>query len=148
MRLSAKARYGLAAIISMAEGRYTDETITVISLSEKLKISKIYLEQIFSLLKRGGVVVSTKGAQGGYRLARDAADITAFDVLSSIETSLFERTEESVTEGDKEIEKVMRETVFEVLDRSLENILKGISLEDMANQVANNKNGENYMYYL
>ena len=51
MRISAKGRYGLAAAISMAENYNSGEYITVISISERLGISKIYLEQVFSLLK-------------------------------------------------------------------------------------------------
>ena len=68
MRISAKGRYALAAAISMARQYGTGEHITAISISEKLGISKIYLEQVFSLLKRAGLVNTVKGAQGGYAL--------------------------------------------------------------------------------
>ena len=108
MRISAKGRYALAAAISMAENYSNGEYITVISISEKLGISKIYLEQVFSLLKRGGIVISVKGAQGGYQLARVPRDITVFDVLSSVETSLFEQAEETVQEKAPEFEAAMR----------------------------------------
>jgi len=148
MKLSAKARYGLAALISMAESRQTDEITTVIRLSEKLQISKIYLEQVFSLLKRGGVVTATKGARGGYRLSRPANDITVFDIVSSIEQSLFEKMEPTVPDSDEHIERVMRETVFSALDDALTQALKGISLEDMLSQVEKYRAEGNYMYYL
>ena len=148
MRISAKGRYGLAAVVSMAESGGVKESITVISLSERLKISKIYLEQVFSLLKRGEVVISIKGANGGYRLARPPKDITVFDVLFAIENSLFEKTESTVTESDGSIEKAMNETVFDVLDSSLKEILSGITVEDITNQAAKHKGDENYMYYL
>jgi len=148
MRISAKGRYGLAAVVSMAESGGVDESVTVISLSERLNISKIYLEQVFSLLKRGNVVISIKGAQGGYRLARPPKDITVFDVLSVIENSLFEKTESTVSESDVNIEKAMIETVFDVLGNSVKETLSGITLEDITNQVAKHKGGENYMYYL
>ncbi|HCX65526.1 MAG TPA: Rrf2 family transcriptional regulator, partial [Eubacteriaceae bacterium] len=76
MKLSAKGRYALAATTSMAQNKDKNEYITLISISEKLSISKIYLEQIFSLLKRGGVVNSIKGSQGGYQLSRSPKQIT------------------------------------------------------------------------
>lgn len=148
MRISAKARYALASVISMAENRGQDECITIISLSEKLKISKIYLEQVFALLKRGDIVTSIKGAQGGYRLVRPSRDITVYDILSSIETSLFENTEETVAESDENIEKAMRETVFDIIDSSLKEVLMKITLEDMLNKAEQYRNSDNYMYYL
>ncbi|MEL7602247.1 MAG: Rrf2 family transcriptional regulator, partial [Bacillota bacterium] len=49
MRVSAKGRYALAAMLHMAQRADTGEYITVISISERLGISKIYLEQVFSL---------------------------------------------------------------------------------------------------
>ena len=91
MRISAKGRYALAAAISMAQQHGTGEYITVISISEKLGISKIYLEQVFSLLKRAGLVTSVKGAQGGYQLSRMPGQITALDLLMAVETSPLNR---------------------------------------------------------
>ena len=90
MRISAKGRYALASTISLAQDYAKGEYTTVLSISEKLGISKIYLEQVFSLLKRGGIVNSVKGSQGGYQLARMPQQITLYDVLSAVELSLFE----------------------------------------------------------
>jgi Rrf2 family protein len=129
----------------MAEKEQSGERVTIISLSEKLKISKIYLEQVFALLRRGGLVISAKGAQGGYNLARPARLITAYDVLSATETSLFEKTEETV--ADESIEKTLRDTVFDPLDNSLKETLSRITLEDMVNQSAAYADGDYYMYY-
>ncbi len=72
MRISAKGRYGLAAMITIALESQDNECIPVILIAEKLGLSKIYLEQVFALLKRGQLVDSVKGAQGGYRLRRAA----------------------------------------------------------------------------
>jgi Rrf2 family protein len=129
----------------MAEKGETEERVTIISLSEKLKISKIYLEQVFALLKRSGIVISTKGAQGGYHLARPAKDITIFDVLSATETSLFEKADETV--ADENIENTLRDAVFNPLDASIKETLSNITLEDMVNQSAVYTNGDYYMYY-
>ena len=144
MRISLRTRYGLAALLCMAEKGQSEERVTIISLSEKLKISKIYLEQVFALLRRGGLVISAKGAQGGYNLARPARNITAFDVLSATETSLFEKAEETV--ANENIEKTLRDTVFDPLDKSLKETLSRITLEDMVNQSAIYTNGDYYMY--
>ena len=148
MRLSTKTRYGLASLVCMAESRAYDESVTVLSLSEKLKISKIYLEQVFSLLRRGGIVTSIKGAHGGYRLARPPREITVCDVLTATETAFFEKTEETADGYGEHIERAMRETVFDALDNSVKSVLSGITLEDIVNQAEKYQSGDNYMYYL
>ena len=90
MKISAKGRYGLAAMTCLAQNFASGSPITIISISEKLGISKIYLEQVFSLLKRAQLVNSIKGSQGGYQLSREPREISAYDILSSIELSLME----------------------------------------------------------
>ena len=72
--------------------------VPVAILAENLGISKIYLEQIFSLLKRSGLVASVKGAQGGYHLAKPASEISVYEILKALEQILFEPTESSVDE--------------------------------------------------
>jgi Rrf2 family protein len=91
MRISAKSRYALAAVIHMARLWGTGEPVTVPSIAEKLGLSKIYLEQSFALLRRGGLVGASKGAQGGYLLAPAAEEITVFDVLSASELPLWKK---------------------------------------------------------
>jgi Rrf2 family protein len=145
MRISLRTRYGLAALLCMAEKSQSEERVTILSLSEKLKISKIYLEQVFALLRRSGLVNSAKGAQGGYTLSRPARNITAFDVLSATETSLLEKAEETV--ADENIEKTLKDTVFDPLDNSVKETLSKITLEDMVNKSAVYTNGDYYMYY-
>ncbi|MDR1540738.1 MAG: Rrf2 family transcriptional regulator [Clostridiales bacterium] len=146
MRLSAKARYGLSALISMASSNSYAESVTVVSLANKLDISKIYLEQVFSLLKRAGLVTSIKGAQGGYQLSRRPQEITAYEILAAIETSLFEKTEFTEKEKNDPISITMKEMVFEPMDCCLELSLANITLEDLSNRTKEQTQG--YMYYL
>ena len=144
MKISAKSRYALAALVYMAQHSAANEPTTVLSLSENLGISKIYLEQVFSLLRRGDVVTSIKGAQGGYRLTREPSNISIFDIFSAIETSMFERTESTVASSSETIERAMFGVVFEPLDNALRSTLTAISLEDIVSKAAKN----DYMYYL
>ena len=148
MRISAKGRYALAAMISMAENYSNGEYITVISISEKLGISKIYLEQVFSLLKRGGIVNSIKGAQGGYQLARMPEQITVLDVLSAVELSLFEPTEETVQDKAPDIEAAMRLSAFDVLDSTVRNTLGQITLYDLVTEAEKHKADQGFMFYI
>lgn len=148
MRISAKGRYALAAAVYMAGCYESGEHITVISISEKLGISKIYLEQVFSLLKRGEIVASIKGAQGGYHLTRHPKDITAFDILSAVELSLFEKAEDTVKQFAPEVNEAINCLVFDKADEALHNALKSVSLEALATDVEKRKSGPEIMYYI
>lgn len=148
MRISAKGRYALAAMIDIARNAKADDCITVISIAERLGISKIYLEQVFSLLKKGGLVHSVKGAQGGYQLARTPQHISAYDVLSEVEYSLFENTGETVAKEAPEIDTAMKTLVFDGLDAAAENALKLVTLDDLVSESEKNNLGGSYMFYI
>ena len=148
MRISSKGRYALAAVISMAQQYSSGENVTVISISGKLGISKIYLEQAFSLLKRGGLVTSAKGAQGGYQLTRAPGQISVLDVLSSVDSALFEQAEETVGEKAPEIEEAMHLSAFEVLDRSVKETLRIITLNDLVAEAKKHKANSALMFYI
>lgn len=148
MRISTKGRYALAAAVSMAQQYGGGGYITAVSISDKLGISKIYLEQVFSLLKRGGLVVSVKGAQGGYLLSRSPEKISAYDILSSVESSLFEKTEDTVTDKAPEIDEAMRKSVFEILDSSVREALSTVTLEDLKSEAEMHFSGSSAMFYI
>lgn len=148
MKISAKGRYALASTVYMAACYGGGEYITVISISEKLGISKIYLEQVFSLLKRGDVVNSVKGAQGGYRLSRPPSEITAYDVLSAVETSLFEKAEDTVLDCVPEIEEAVKELVFERADSVLAAALGNATLAMLAGNAEKRKANTGNMFYI
>lgn len=147
MRLSAKGRYALAATISMAENQ-SNEYITLISISEKLGISKIYLEQVFSLLKHGGIVTSIKGSQGGYQLARPAKKITVYDILSSVETSLFESVEETIKEKSPEIETAMNLLIYDSLDNAIKTTLQKTTLYDLVTEAEKYRSNQSFMFFI
>lgn len=148
MRISAKGRYALGAMIEIASKFSNGEYISVISISDKLGISKIYLEQVFSLLKRGNLVYSVKGAQGGYQLSRMPQQITVFDVLSAVELSLFEKTENTVSDKAPEIEKAIQFAAFDLLDKSVKETLSNISLNDLVAESEKYKADDEFMFYI
>ncbi len=148
MRLSAKGRYALAATTSMAQNHDKNEYITLISISDRLGISKIYLEQIFSLLKHGGIVNSIKGSQGGYQLTKSPQQITVYDILASIETSLFEAAEKSVTEKAPDIEAAMGNLIYAPLDSSVMETLQKITLYDLVIEAEKHSEHQGLMFFI
>lgn len=87
MKLSTKGRYGLRAIVDLAV--YSEkESVSISSIARRQNISERYLEQLAGKLKKAGLIMSTRGAQGGYRLARPADEISVGDVLRALEGNL------------------------------------------------------------
>ena len=148
MKISAKGRYGLAAMTYLARNYAAGAPVTIISISEKLGISKIYLEQVFSLLKRARLVNSIKGSQGGYQLARLPRQISALDVLSAVETALFDKPEDTVPQRAPDVEQALRLCAFDPLDRSIRDALAGVMLDDLAAEAEKQKSGRAAMFYI
>lgn len=146
MKISAKGRYGLAATIYLAQNPMGN--ITILKISEALHISKIYLEQIFALLKRAHIVSSNKGPQGGYRLNHPSSEISVYEILSALELSLFEKAEFTCSEKKQDIEKAIHHLVFEPLDNTVELKLKGITLSNLVQEAQKFGIDENYMFYI
>lgn len=87
MKLSSRARYGLRALIDLAVHSET-ENVSISSIAARQNLSEAYLEQLMAKLKRAELVSSTRGAQGGYQLARTAEQISVGDVLRALEGNL------------------------------------------------------------
>jgi Rrf2 family transcriptional regulator, cysteine metabolism repressor len=87
MIFSSKAEYGVRLMVEL--GRQSPEqptSLKVISDAEGLPLA--YLEQVVARLRKAGLVMSARGARGGYWLARDAAEITMFDVITALEGTI------------------------------------------------------------
>ena len=87
MKISTKGRYGLRALIDLAQ--YSEiEPVSISSIATRQGISERYLEQLMTLLKKAGIIKSIRGAAGGYVLAKAQQDISVGDVLRALEGSL------------------------------------------------------------
>jgi Rrf2 family protein len=85
MRVSAKAEYACLAALALARHGFESAPLRIREISEEYEIPERYLVQILLQLKGAGIVSSTRGASGGYRLARDPSMISIGDVLSAVE---------------------------------------------------------------
>jgi Rrf2 family protein len=85
--LSRRAKYALKAMISLAAHRGT-EPLSVTELAERANVPRAFLEQILSDLKRRNLLVSSRGKQGGFRLARPPEKISFADVIRPIDGPL------------------------------------------------------------
>ncbi|NPA72226.1 MAG: Rrf2 family transcriptional regulator [Gammaproteobacteria bacterium] len=87
MKLTSKGRYAVTAMIDIA--LHQDKgAITLSLISERQGISLSYLEQLFSKLKKAGLVSSARGPGGGYRLSRSAAEISVSQIIHAVDESV------------------------------------------------------------
>ncbi len=87
MRLSTKGRYAVTAMIDLALHQ-NKRLVSLAEISEIQDISLSYLEQLFSKLRRYNIVEGVRGPGGGYRLARDASDISIADIINAVDEKL------------------------------------------------------------
>lgn len=87
MRVSTRGEYGLRALLDLAQ-HYGTGPIPLRQIAERQQISEHYLEQLMGSLRKAGVVVSVRGAHGGYALARTPEETIIGDVLRVLEGSI------------------------------------------------------------
>ncbi|WP_457746722.1 RrF2 family transcriptional regulator [Sulfurimonas sp.] len=92
--ISTKGVYGVAAMYALASSP-RQKLMQIKEISAITQISHGYLEQILSVLKKSALIVSIRGAHGGYKLAKDAQDIIVLDIIEVLEGELFTPHENS-----------------------------------------------------
>lgn len=142
MIISSKGKYGLVALMDIC--LYSgSEAVTLKSVSKRQNISERYLEQIFSILRKGGIITSKKGAQGGYFLARTAADITVGEILNILEGHL---KIVSPSEERNDIECFMQKNIWNNINRQIEEYFDSVTLEALVKDYIEGKIA--IMYYI
>ena len=148
MKISAKGRYGLAAMTYLARHHQAGAPITIISISEKLGISKIYLEQVFSLLKRAQLVNSIKGSQGGYRLTRSPHEISAYHIPSALERALMAQPAPAAPDTMPELDRASEAAVYTPLDEAIKTTLSAVTLDKILQAFDAEKETDSLMYFI
>lgn len=87
MRMSTKGRFAVNALIDLAL-REPAGPVALAAICARQQISLSYLEQLFSRLRKNGLVESTRGPGGGYTLGRSAAAISVADIVSAVDEPL------------------------------------------------------------
>lgn len=87
MKLTTKGRYAVTAMMDLALHAKLDR-VSLVDIAERQKISLAYLEQLFRSLRKAGLVLSVRGAKGGYMLARDAKEISLADILVAADENI------------------------------------------------------------
>lgn len=129
--ISTRGRYALRMMLDLAQNQ-GDGYVALRDIAARQEISKKYLEQIIPLLNRVGLLQTTRGVQGGYRLTRRPEEYTVLDILEVTETGL-----SAVACLEKDAAKCPRSAdcltlpVWQGMDKIIRDYLGGITLQDV-----------------
>lgn len=140
MKLSTRGRYGLKAMYQLAL-HYGEGPIPLNTIAKKQGLSENYLEQLFSVLRKEGLLQSVRGAQGGYMLAKHPQQITVGHILRTLEGSMapVDCVEDDSKKCENEEDCVTR-FVYAQINESISNVIDSISLQDMIDNQKNQIN--------
>jgi Rrf2 family protein len=102
LTISNKSRYGIAALLALAEF-YNSGLLPIKEISSRCDIPHQFLEQIFNRLGKAGIIKSTRGKSGGYELAKPPGQITVLHIVTALEGDI-EFVSKSVEKNDAIVE--------------------------------------------
>lgn len=146
LKISTKGRYGLRAMVDLAVSS-VNEQVPLSTIAENQNISVSYLEQVFSTLRKAGLVRSIKGAQGGYILGDEPRNITVGTVLRTLEGDL-SVVDESSSENTDRVQYCIKKNVWDKMNSCINKVVDSITLEDLVNEYHRLSGSDNYMYYI
>lgn len=149
MKLSTKGRYGLRAMVDLAVNSSSDH-VSLCSIAERQSISENYLEQVFSILRKAGLVKSVKGAQGGYSLSNSPSELKVGIILRALEGKLSVVDEETqdASSSHRSIESCIQTLVWDKMNESLNQVVDTLTLEDLVDEYKKVNNENIMMFYI
>jgi Rrf2 family protein len=133
VRISSRCEYGLRAMVYLA-GKAQPDPVPLAEIAASEAIPQAFLERILARLRDGGLVVTRRGASGGYRLARPACAISVGDVVTAIEGPLSLVGCLSSDQACDRSATCVSKGVWRRLDDAISEALAEISLEELAPQ--------------
>jgi len=136
MRITTWAEYGLICALHLAR-RQDEGPVTGREIAAKERLSGDYVEQILLRLRRAEIVRSTRGARGGYQLARPAIEITVRDVIQASELSTFDLhcvSHPVDSERCADSSECSIRPVWLLLQQRIDEVLESVRLSDLIEQ--------------
>lgn len=131
MELNTRGRYAVMAMADLAR-QGSDAAVPLSQIAERQHITVAYLEQLFQQLRRAGLVASARGRSGGYRLGRQASDISVAEVMAAVDegvrmTRCMGQEETPCLAG----ERCLTHGLWEALGNEIASFLGRVSLQDV-----------------
>lgn len=149
MKLSTKGRYGLRAMVDLAVHSSGDH-VSINSIAGRQNVSENYLEQVFSTLRKAGLVRSVKGAQGGYILVESPSNIKVGTILRALEgnISVVDETTEELDPSLRIMQQCIKLNVWDKINEKINTLIDSITLEDLVNDYKKLNNPNSTMFYI
>lgn len=142
MNLSAKTEYACLAMLELAARHHAREPVRIKDIADRHGIPSRFLVQILLQLKSAGFASSTRGASGGYQLAREPADISLADIIEAVEGPLTPRR--TPAEDSTPTTRILHETWEEIADIE-RRMLQDLTLADLTEKL---RTKAERMYYI
>jgi Rrf2 family protein len=133
MRITTWAEYGVICALHLAK-RSAEGPVAGRELAEREKLPADYVEQILLRLRRAGIVASTRGARGGYELARPARDISVREVITAAELTTFDLhcvSHPVDAERCSDHQNCSIRPVWILLQNKIDDVLSSVALSDL-----------------
>ncbi|WP_416042226.1 Fe-S cluster assembly transcriptional regulator IscR [Edwardsiella ictaluri] len=131
MRLTSKGRYAVTAMLDVAL-HSQEGPVPLADISERQGISLSYLEQLFSRLRKNGLVASVRGPGGGYLLGKETSEIAIGAVITAVDESV-DATRCQGKEGCQGGTRCLTHTLWRDLSERISGFLNNISLAELVN---------------
>ena len=132
MKLTSKGRYAVTAMLDVAIHAATGP-VPLADISDRQGISLSYLEQLFSKLRKQGLVLSVRGPGGGYKLGKCSAQIAIADVISAVNESV-DATKCQGKGNCQSGNQCLTHSLWSDLSDQIEAFLRNISLAELVNK--------------
>ncbi len=144
MRVSTKGRYGLRTLVDIALHQ-NNGAVTLNDIAKRQDISVKYLWQVINPLKTSGLLSVTRGAKGGYILAKRPDEIDMLEVVNTLEGPL--SLVECLIKDDAcdRIDSCVARSVWMEVNQSITKVLKGITLAEVLRRYENSAEVNNYV---
>ena len=129
MKLTTKGRYAVTAMLDLALHAQTGP-VSLAEISTRQEISLSYLEQLFSRLRKQGLVTSTRGPGGGYRVSRGLNEVAISEIIMAVNESV-DATQCAGKENCHSHGRCLTHDLWEGLSEQIEEFLSGVSLQDL-----------------
>lgn len=148
MKISRKGRYALRSLVYLSMNT-TENKVTLSNIAKLNDISTKYLEQIFSNLRRAGIVKSVHGINGGYLLSDKPEKITVEDILQAVEGN-YRIEDEEISEECmyKGISNTVQRMVIDEINKQTGNVVHNLTLEDLVREYTAKDKEADHIYYI
>ncbi|MFW6094548.1 MAG: Rrf2 family transcriptional regulator [Pseudomonadota bacterium] len=132
MRLTTKGRYAVTAMLDVALHQQQGP-VSVAEVADRQDISSAYLEQLFSKLKRSGLLRSVRGPGGGYELALPPREVNVLDIIAAVGEGV-DATRCKGTADCQDGATCLTHDLWMALTDRIDRFLSGITLETLVSQ--------------